>query len=161
MLKSQSGELPRHVTTRAQITFCIRYYLVKMFAARVQSTRSLLAYPLCSAVSVTTLMLTLPSIEHYISHPIVTLTTTCILSHRQSSPKILSYEEPLGGGSIDIPIFDPVGGPTSWFAPRQLDLWTRTFGVNWGGGWVSPRNSYLLHDTFGGGSTALNHYLCG
>ena len=72
-------------------------------------------------------MLTLHSIDHYINHPVVTLTTT-------SSPEILSY----GAPSIEILIFDPFGGPTSWFAPRQLDLWTRAFGG------VSPRNSYIL-----------------
>ena len=41
--------------------------------------------------------------------------------------------EHLWGVSIEIPIFDPFGGPTSWFAPRQFDLWTRQFGVNLGG----------------------------
>ena len=42
---------------------------------------------------------------------------------RRSSPM-----EHLWGVSIEIPIFDPFGGPTSWFAPRQFDLWTRPFG---------------------------------
>ena len=100
-----------------------------MFAARVQTTRSLLAYPSCSAVSVTTLMLTLHSIYHYISHPVVTLTTTRCLSPRQSSPNILSCGEPLGGFHRHSYLW-PI-----W----RLDLlvctsatW-HTFGVNLGG----------------------------
>ena len=38
-----------------------------------------------------------------------------------------------GGGSIEMSIFDPVGCPTSWFAPRQFDIWTRPFRVKLGG----------------------------
>ena len=44
--------------------------------------------------------------------------------------------EHLGGGggvSIEMSIFDSVGCPTSWFAPRQFDIWTRPFGVKLGG----------------------------
>ena len=103
LYKSDRAGNSQDMSRRVQITFCIRYYLVKMYAARVQSTRSLLASPPCSAVFVTTLMLSLHSIDHYITicHSVVTLTTapTCCLSPRQSSPtKILSYGAPLGGG---------------------------------------------------------------
>ena len=71
---TERGILKKCHDARAQMTFCIRYYLVKMYAARVQSTRSLLASPPCSAVSVTTFMLSLHSIDHYITicHPVVT-----------------------------------------------------------------------------------------
>ena len=56
---------------------------------------------------------------------------------------IFTDEDPLlwstfGGVSIEILIFDPFGVPASWFAPRQLDLWTRAIGVNWVGGGGSP-----------------------
>ena len=60
-------DMSRHV----HITFCLRYHLVKMYVARVQSTCSLLA----------------------------------------------SHMEHLWGVSIEIPIFDPFGGPTSRLAP--------------------------------------------
>ena len=35
---------------------------------------------------------------------------------------------------------------------------TRAFGANLGG--FPPKNPYILHDAFGSGSTALNHYYC-
>ena len=68
-------------------------------AARVQSTRSLLASPPCSVVSVTTLMFTLHSTYHYISHPVTltTTTTSCLSGNLTYGPAHLAQ---IGGGGV-------------------------------------------------------------
>ena len=72
------------------ITF-LCYYLVKMYATRVQSPCSLLAYPPCSSVCVTIeqrpCLHYIHSTDHYItiSHPVAMLTTSVAAKSQKGS----------------------------------------------------------------------------
>ena len=116
MLKSQSGEFPRHVTTRTDNDL---YTLRREFKVHVLfwHLRRVAQFP---SHAYLTFHRSLHWSSGYLdNHPLFIT----------SSPEILSF----GAPSIEILIFDPFGGPTSWFAPRQFDLWTRAFGANLGG----------------------------
>ena len=81
-------------------------------------------------------MLTLHSIDHYISHPVVTLTTTRCLSPLQLKSSPMGFHR----NSYLWPIWRPdflVCTSAIW--PMDPHIWRKL-----GGGGGLPRNSYLL-----------------
>ena len=93
--KSHSAGNSPDTARHTQITFCIRHYLVKMYAARVQSTCSLLVF-------------------RHNAHVYITFHRSLRHHYIDNHPLFIT-EDPLLCSN-----FVPFGGLTSWFAPSQV-----------------------------------------